>query len=467
MLPTGPICYRCRRDIAYHPEVCAECFELRPIAYPSFSTYNLLVCANCAGETSVFACAECGREDHPYGMTRCARCILRERLTGLLAHAGTGMIHPELQPLFDELMRARRPQSVITWLRKPPGIGAKLLRQMADGELPISHDAFRALPDERAHNYLRELLTSSGVLPPYHPSIEQFERWMVGILKPLDSDSFAVISRYARWHHLRRLRAAAERARLSKGAIYAARSAVVGAVRLATWATQHDTTIDTLTQPQLERYLAEFPGGRNGQQGFVAWLRRSRTNTRISIPWRQETTPEVVVSDADRWDQINQLLHDDAIKLYARIGGLFTLLFAQPLQSVIAMRAEQVTFDADGRVTVAFDNIPIEMPPGLDTLLRHYLDKRGTPSIASSEHGWLFPGRHPGRHLVRETFRGHLVAAGISPGHSRHAAMFSLAGEVPAPVLAGLIGVADKTAVKWAALAARDWSGYVQERIVR
>ena len=42
--------------------------------------------------------------------------------------------------------------------------------------------------------------------------------------------------------------------------------------------------------------------------------------------------------------------------------------------------------------------------------------------------------------------------------------MFALASQVPAPVLAELIGIADKTATKWAALATRDWSEYVTQR---
>lgn len=464
MLPTGPICYRCRRRLAYHPIVCPECFELRPVAYASTSSYGVLVCAACAGEKSVFACAECGREDHPYGAERCARCILAERLTALLTDPATGKVRTPLQPLFDELMSARRPQSVITWLKKPPATGARLLALMARGELPITHDTFRALPADRSHNYLRELLTSTGILPAYQPPIEQIERWLTGILEPVDPDSAAVISRYAHWHHLRRLRGLAEHGALTKTSIYAARGNINGATRLAHWAARNGTTLDALTQAQLDCYLAEHPGGRTSQQTFVAWLRRSRTNTRISIPWRAETAPEVVVSDADRWNQINQLLHDDATSLYVRIGGLFTLLFAQPLQTVIAMRTDQVALEPDGRVLVTFDTIPIEMPPDLDILLRRHLDNRGTPSIVSSEHGWLFPGRHPGRHLVRETFRGHLVAVGIRPGHSRHAAMFALASEVPAPVLAELIGIADKTAAKWAALAGRDWAEYVTQR---
>ena len=120
-------------------------------------------------------------------------------------------------------------------------------------------------------------------------------------------------------------------------------------------------TLESLTQRQLEDYLAEHPGGRNSQQNFVAWLRRSRINSTVNIPWRESTIPEVVVSDADRWDQINLLLHDEQISLYARIGGLFTLLFAQPLEKIVAMRTNQINVEDDGRVLVAFDTIPIEM----------------------------------------------------------------------------------------------------------
>jgi hypothetical protein len=464
MLPTGPICYRCRRDIAYHPAACPECSELRPVAYPSVSSHNVLVCAGCAGAESIFACAGCGREDHPYGHDRCARCVLTERLTSLLTDPTTGAVHERLRPLYDELVAARRPQSVITWLQKPPATGVKLLGLMARGELPISHDTFRGLPADRSHNYLRDLLASAGVLPPYHPPIEQIERWLDTTLEPLDGEDRGLVGRYARWHLLRRLRGAADRGELTKSAIYSARGNINGAVRLGQWAARHGTTIADLTQPQLESYLADYPGARNSQQSFVAWLGRARVNTTIAIPWRGTTTPEVTISDADRWDQIKTLLHDDTIALHARIGGLFTLLFAQPLETVVAMRADQITLTDDGTVLVTFDTVAIEMPPGLDALLRRHLDSPGSPSIASTDHGWLFPGRHPGRHLVRETFRGHLARLGIQPGRARHAAMFALAGQVPAPVLAELIGIADKTATKWAALATRDWSEYVTQR---
>lgn len=464
MLPTGPICSRCRRDIAYHPAVCPECFELRPIAYPSTSIYGTLVCAGCAGEESVFTCTQCGREDHPYGAERCARCILTDRLTELLTDPATGLVHEQLRPVFDELTAAPRPQSVITWLKKPPATGARLLGQMARRQTPISHDTFRDLPADRSHNYLRDLLASTGVLPRYHAPIEQMERWLDDKLALLDTEDAGVIGRYARWHLLRNLRNTADRGGLTKSAIYGARSHINGAIRLSQWATTRGITISGLTQPQLETYLADHPGGRNSQQGFVAWLGRSRANTAITMRWRQSTLPEVIVADADRWEQIDRLLHDEKIALYARIGGLFTLLFAQPLETIVAMRTDQVAIDDAGRVMVSFDAVPVEMPPGLDDLIRRHLARPGTPSIANTDHGWLFPGRNPGRHMVRENFRAKLVAGGIPPGKSRHAAMFALAGGIPAAVLADLVGIADTTAIRWAALAARDWSSYIAQR---
>ncbi|WP_345802904.1 hypothetical protein AAIB33_07425 [Microbacterium sp. AZCO] len=451
--------------MAYHPGVCPECDRVRPLGYYSTARIEVVVCASCAGATSVFACRQCGREDHPYSLGRCARCVLTDRLTLLLTAPATGQIHHRLQPLYDELAAAHRPQSVITWLLKPPATGNRLLGMMARGEMPISHDAFRALPSDRSHNYLRDLLASTGVLPAYDASLERIERWLDGKLEPLDAEHAALVGRFARWHVLHLLRRqAAQVQTITKGQADAARYKVTVAVRLATWAHQHGTTLGQLTPPQLDLYFIHHPGGRAGSYAFITWLRRTGTNRRLTLQAPLTTSPEIVVTDEQRWRQVDILLHDDSIRRYARIAGLFTLLFAQNLMDVCAMTVDQVRIADDGKVLVRFDETPTEMPPILDGLIRDHLAHRRAPSIASQDHGWLFPGRNPGRHLERENFRKELVRHGIRPAQSRHAALFALAGLLPAPVLADLIGIADKTAVKWSVLAARDWSGYVDQR---
>lgn len=120
---------------------------------------------------------------------------------------------------------------------------------------------------------------------------------------------------------------------------------------------------------------------------------------------------------------------------------------------------------ADGGVFVTFATDAIQMPPILDDLVREYLDYRAIPSAVGRDPGWLFPGSQPGRHLVTEVFRRDLNAIGIKPHESRKAALFHLAATIPAPILAGLLGVTDRNAATWAELAARGWNSYIRDRV--
>lgn len=77
--------------------------------------------------------------------------------------------------------------------------------------MEISHAAFEALPSDRAHNYLRDLLAAVGVLPPYEPAIARMTPWLEAKLEGLPADEARVVNQFARWRVLRRLRGRAER----------------------------------------------------------------------------------------------------------------------------------------------------------------------------------------------------------------------------------------------------------------
>ena len=79
---------------------------------------------------------------------------------------------------------------------------------------------------------------------------------------------------------------------------------------------------------------------------------------------------------------------------------------------------------------------------------------------------WLFPSSRPGAHL----YPGRLSTGlnqelGIFIRPSRGAALANLAADLPAPVLADLLGLSITTATRWTALAARDNAAYVAARI--
>jgi hypothetical protein len=100
---------------------------------------------------------------------------------------------------------------------------------------------------------------------------------------------------------------------------------------------------------------------------------------------------------------------------------------------------DQITQLPDGRVLVTFDKVPIELPPVVCPIILDHMNSHGPASYRVGDTAWLLPGRHPGRPIATEAIRRVLVGHGIHPRASRSAAMFALAGQIPAPVLADLV----------------------------
>jgi hypothetical protein len=466
VLPHVRICFNCRRDRQYHLQTCPSCGEARPLGY--LDEDGVTVCSACAGyggDPSVFACTECGREDQPYGYRRCARCFLAERLTILLTDPLTGRIHEQLAPVYQVLLGGERPQNAIYWLKRRQRIGPGLLAAMARGEIAISHETFRTRPMDRTHNYLRDLLVAVGVLPPYEPLIERMFPLLASLTEPLDTHHSRCLDQYARWKVLRHLHRRADAGQLTKGSFQNARQRLRRAAALLGWLASRGHTIETATQADLEDFLATGPKSMAAElAAFLTWARETGLNPTLSAAYRSATEPQVTMSEDARWAHVNTLLHEESIRLYTRIGGLFMLLFAQPVADICRMRTDQVDTSDPHRVVVSFDRTPIEMPDPLAELIRTHLGRRGQASYASRDNGWLFPGGIPGRPLATENMRGQLVARGIRPHSARHAAMFALSAQVPHMILAQALGISHTAATRWAALAARDWGPYISQR---
>lgn len=456
------LCQSCRTHLQRDPGACPGCGVVRVLAF--VDEHGRSVCAGCVDEQPTYRCHQCGREDNCFGVS-CGPCTLRDRATELLTDPATGRIHQRLQPVFDALMASDRPQTALYWLRRRPGHGPRILGLMARGELEISHATFEQLPSDKSHNYLRDLLAAVGVLPPYEARIERMIPWLNQLLATLPAEHAEIVGRFARWHVIRRLRLKADRDALSQAQTVNGRAQINAVTRFLAWITEQDTTISRLSQTHLERYLATQPPSTGRVlDGFIRWLHTSGINTSLQSPRLQRQSPAVTMSEQERWEHVDLLLNDESIRLYTRIGGLFLLLFAQPLTSICRMTTEQVTIAEDGRVLVRFENAPVQMPEPLDALIREHMARRGQASYASRRGRWLFPGGIPGNPLVTENIRSQLVERGIKPFNSRKAALFQLAAEVPTPILSDLLGINITTAVRWADLAARDWSGYIANR---
>ena len=453
-----PVCDVCVLRFARTATTCPGCGGMKVLAF--YDAQHRPACARCTGNKPRYACVKCGREDSQFGR-KCAPCVLAERATALLSDP-SGHIHPQLQPVFDTLMAGPRPQTTLYWFTR--SAGPAILQAMALGQVEISHATFAAMPTNRTNTYLRDFLVAVGVLPHYDAELERVTPWLNDILATLPKDHGDTIARFARWHLLRRLNVQAHAGTLTHGAIAAARNNIIGAVRFLGWLHDRDQAITTATQADLEDYATAFPARAQPLLIFINWTASTRITHGLRMPIKDKDQPQVTLSDHDRWAQVELLLHDDTIRLYTRIGGLFTLLFAQPLARICRMRADQITTRDDGHVIVTFDTFPIELPDPLDKLVLAQLARRGQASYASRPDQWLFPGGIPGKYLATENIRSQLVARGIQPNSARKAAMFQLAGEIPTPILAEILGLSPHTATRWAALAARDWSQYTAIR---
>jgi hypothetical protein len=452
------VCSNCVLRFQRAPKVCPGCSETKVLAF--FDTDRRAACAKCCGAASIYGCAECGREDSPFG-TRCAPCVLRERVGALLAGPDAA-VHPLLQPVFDALTTTRRPLTTLYWLTR--STGPTILGSMASGEVEISHAAFDQLPADKATRYVHELLAALGVLTPFNSRLEQITPWLTQTLRPLPKDQADIIGRFAQWHVIRGLRHQDQSGTLTPSSIENGRAAIITAIRLLAWLEDRHKTLATLTQTDLDHYLTDHPGRGEILVAFIAWTRQANLTSGLQMPKWRRGPPEVVLSDSDRWAAVETLLHDNTIRLYVRVAGLLTLLFAQPLTRICRMKADQIEQHPGGTTTVTFDKFAIELPDPLDQLVINQLAYRGQASYSNQPGVWLFPGANPGKHLGTESVRVQLVAQGIQPSHARKSAMFQLAAEIPTPVLADILGLATSTATRWAALAARDWSYYTAQR---
>ena len=87
--------------------------------------------------------------------------------------------------------------------------------------------------------------------------------------------------------------------------------------------------------------------------------------------------------------------------------------------------------------------------------------RRGKAKIGNPEDTpWLFPGGQPGRRLGDDQNGQRLHKIGIRPKQDRATTLFTLATEVPAAILARMLGVHIKVAVQWQQAFAGDWAAY-------
>ncbi len=455
--PEGPVCDPCYRAALSHRGPCAGCGHTRRLVAPPGPAAD--TCADCAGIPVTSACADCGIEDKLYEKGRCNRCSLRRRTRELLS-AGTSTIPPQLAGVFDAVTAARQPRSALNWLRQ--GAAASLLGDAAAGRLAISHDALDAHPHRRAADYLRHMLVAGGALPPRDEALARAERWLASLLEAIEpAADRRLVQSYATWQVMRRLRASAQRGR-ARTPTAQARNHIRAAAALLAWLRDRGITLGACSQAGVDQWLGTGPSACLARD-FLAWAGDRGHCQHLDIPAPPRATGAAISQD-QRWALAARLLHDTTLDPTDRVAGSLLLLYGQPLSRIAVLTTSQITsHDSEVLIRLGRHDTPLPGPLAAAThqLITEGRSYRGIGSPPATT--WLFPGHLPGRPITPAQLGVRLRAIGIYAQTGRRAALLSLAAQLPAAVLAALLGLHETTAAKWTHQAAGDWSHYAAE----
>ena len=451
-----PRCGACARSWAR----CSKCGQLAPARA---GTRDAPLCGDCAvpGPDFFKTCPACGSTGRLIGGA-CRRCHLRQRLGELLADA-TGNVRPELQALHQTLAAASRPATVLAWLSS--STPQAMLTELAAGQRPLTHPALDELPASKPLTHLRSVLVATGALPSRDEHLIQLERWITQtVAGRADRQEKEILHRYAAWHVLRRLRQRIRGAHATHGQAGVARRNITAAVAFLDLLTARGLTLASCPQGDLDEWMAAASTSQRGPTGhFIRWARNQKL-TSLTFPATRWPGPTRVIDAEGRWAQARRLLHDDTLRPADRAAGLLVLLYAQQPAAISRLTVDHVQA-SEGVVRLRLGREPVVVPEPLATLILHLVITRQGHATTGDQgtSRWLLPGGRPGQPVSPYRLSERLRQIGIQPGPARSTALFQLATELPAAILARMLGIHIDVAVAWQRASAGDWMTYAAD----
>jgi hypothetical protein len=312
---------------------------------------------------------------------------------------------------------------------------------------------------------LRSVLVATGALPPRDEYLVRLEHWITAtIADHADPEQRALLHRYAVWHALHRLRRRNNGRHTTHGQIIGIQQQIRAAITLLDWLTARQLDLASAGQGDLDTWLtSKHATGRRETGNFVRWAKRQRL-TSLEYAATKWDGPSGVIDTEARWEQARRLLHEHSIKPEDRVAGLLVLLYAQWPAKISRLRVDHVHAD-EQQVRLQLGREPIVLPEPLATLvLRLVASRHGHASLGDQGTSpWLFPGGRPGQPISAEHLGERLRQFGLRPGQARSTALFGLATELPAALLARLLGIHISVAVAWQRASSGDWTSYAAD----
>ena len=316
---------------------------------------------------------------------------------------------------------------------------------------------------------LRNILVHAGALDAQAEGLESLGPWLRSFLAGFSPTTAQLLRPYASWSVLPRTRHRAARLGITASAPMYARQRIETAAHFLTWLERNDRTLADATQHDVNTWIGLGASTRRRVRDFLRWAHARGLSADLHVHWLgRDGLPESVLGDDERWRLLRRCLRDDSLALRLRVAGALVLLYGQIPSRIVELTVDCVT-TTDTDTHLVLRDQPVLLPPPLAgltlELAARSIQEQSTTSGIETR-AWLFPGARPGSHF----YAGRLSTSlnknvGIFVRPARGAALSALAADLPAPVLADLLGLSVATATRWGALAARDNAEYVAARI--
>lgn len=453
--PEGKICNSCYYEATSLYGLCPSCGMERMLP-GRLDIGDQPVCRDCARIRQDYHCGACGREARPYRRGDCARCALRFDLESDFLRNDS----PEgFRTLIEVLCEVDRPESILTWKRS--GKVQALLSAIASGATPLSHAGLDSFDPSGKHvEHVRSILVHHGVIPGRDEYIAHFQRWLEEKLAGVESNDIErPVRQFATWHHLRRINAIALTGASTRGPVRSSKQEITETLKFLQWLhDEHNRTIATCVQLDVEQWVASGPTTRHAIRTFLVWCVDSRINSSLSFGFRKAQSVRLLTQD-QRIAWIRELLEGSSESLPYRVAGTLLLLYAQPLVRIAEIPLNKVIVSPDG-LAIQLGVTPSPVPEPFGSLLHDHIAHRPNLRTGGATNPWLFPGYRPGDHLHPNTIMDRLRELGIDLLGARNTALRELVSQVPAPIVAEMLGYSDQVTQRHASLAAVPWSRY-------
>ncbi|MGW3128478.1 hypothetical protein [Streptomyces sp. NPDC001123] len=361
------------------------------------------------------------------------------------------------------------PYQILIWLYRSDW--GDLLGQLAGDHEEITHTLLDGFPSHQRHvQYLRCVLVAAGILPDRDEYLDGLPSWLDTLLAGRPAHITKILRPYASWSVLRRARGQSRQRTSTPSVRKYARSRILIANRFLTWLDEQGLTLATVTQPELDAWLADGTATHYRLRDFLRWAHSRQLAGDLTVPWLgRKEDPNDILDVQERWRLLRRCFHDETMPLHLRVAGALVLLYGQVPQNIVRLTRSHISV-TEQHTYLTFGQHPVLLPSPLAELV-HQLSvtsptgRRPILKDVRQLDELLFPGSRPRAAMEHGRLTQQLNAAGIHVRPARNGALCSLATDLPAPVMADLLGLHINTAVRWSRLVKRDWASYLAARV--